>query len=103
MSVRVTLERSVIPGSQGEVTRLLRELLSKAVQYPGFQSGETVLGLFNPTSFLTITRWSNLSAWQAWEKEPERRRIVQRINALLQNEPVIRLWNEDADAPPPGA
>ncbi len=103
MSVQVTVERVAIPGVQREITSLLRELLSRAVQQSGFQSAETVVDIFSPTAFLTISRWTTLNAWQAWERTPDRLRIIERINALLQRPPTIRLWNEDPDAPPPAA
>ncbi len=99
MSVKVTVERTVIPGSQQEIAALLRLLLSRAIQFPGFQSGETVVGAFNPMTFLTVARFTSLTAWQEWERNPERLSIVERINAYLQRDPIVRLWSEDPDAP----
>lgn len=103
MSVRVTVERTVIPGAQREIAALLRTLLSKAIQFPGYQSGETMVGVFNPMTFLTIVRFTTLTTWQEWERNPERLKIVGEINTYLQGDPIIRLWNEDPDAPLAGA
>lgn len=103
MAVRLTVERRVIPGAQAEITKLLRELRSAAVRQPGFVSGETVVDAFNPLIFLTISTWTSMSAWERWDKSPERLAIVERINALLQAKPVTRLWVDDIDAPPAAA
>ena len=100
MSIRLTVERETIPGSQGQLKTLLLELLSKAVLHPGFISGETVVSAFNPAIFMTISTWSSIAAWERWEKSDERTQTIEKINTLLQVEPIIRLWLEDVDAPP---
>lgn len=100
MTVRLMVERKVIPGAQEELSELLRELRSRAVRQAGFISGETVVDLFNPQIFMTISNWASVGVWQRWEKNPDRLRIVKRINALLQSDPIIRIWNADAEGPP---
>lgn len=101
MSLIVTIERTVIPGSQRELTALLRELLAEAIKESDMQSAETVIDLRNPTTFLTITRWSSIAAWEKWEKNPDRLKTLRQVNRLLQGAPIFRYWNESADAPPP--
>lgn len=78
----------------------LRASPSKAVRRPGFLSGETVLDLFNPGIFMTVSRWTSLDAWEWWEKDAERQKIVRRINALLQSDPVVRLWQDEGEELP---
>jgi quinol monooxygenase YgiN len=100
MATKLTVERRVVPGNQDELADLLRELRSGAVRQPGFISGETVIDAFNPTIFMTISAWSGIGAWQEWERNPSRQAIVERINALLQGTPMVRVWVDSADAPP---
>ena len=100
MAVTLLVEREVIPGAQGQVTMLLRELRSAATLWPGFISGRSVVDAFNPTIFMTISHWSSMSVWENWEKNPRRTAIVDRIRAELQGEPIVRLWLDDEDAPP---
>ena len=99
MAVVLTVERGVIPGEQGEIKRLLRELRSKATSQPGFISGQTVVDAFNPTTLMTISYWSTIAAWEQWSKNPERTVITNRIDALLQGEVKERLWHYDEDTP----
>ena len=103
MAVTLLVEREVIPGAQGEVTILLRELRSAATLWPGFISGRSVVDAFNPTIFMTISHWSSMAVWESWEKNPRRTKIVDRIRAELQAEPTVRLWLDDEDAPPGAA
>ena len=100
MPLTLMVERDVTPASQGTMKELLRELRSGATRQPGFISGKTVVDAFSPTIFMTISIWSTIAAWEGWEKSPERARIIERINALLQGHPKARMWVDDEDAPP---
>ena len=84
MPVTLMVEREVIPGAQSEIKSLLRELRSKATRQPGFISGETVIDAFNPCSFLTVSVWSGMSAWEEWRENPERLEVTERIGDLIQ-------------------
>ena len=70
MALTLMVERDVIPGSQGPIKALLRELRSGAKRQPGFVSGQTVVDAFSPTIFMTISRWSSMAAWERWEEDP---------------------------------
>jgi quinol monooxygenase YgiN len=100
MATKLTVERKVVPGYQADLAELLRELRSGAVRRAGFISGETVVDAFNPTIFMTISSWASIGAWQEWERDPGRLAIVERINDLLQGNPVVRVWMDDVDGPP---
>ena len=100
MSVILTVERQIVPGAQGDITRLLRELRSAATRQPGFISGQTVIDPRSPTTFMTISEWFSIKAWETWENNPVRADIIGQIGALLQTAPRQRLWAHDEDAPP---
>ena len=102
MVLTLTVERDVVPGSQGPIKALLSQLRQGARRQPGFVSGQTVVDAFSPTIFMTISRWSSIAVWDLWEKDPERMVIVERIDALLQRKPTVRLWLDDEDAPAAG-
>ena len=102
MQITLMVEREVVPGAQGEITRLLRELRSGATRQLGFVSGQTMLDARNPAIFMTISIWSSMAAWEQWEKDPERMMIVDRINEVVQGHPKVRMWLHDEDAPPAG-
>ncbi len=99
MSLTLMVERKVVPGEQGALKSLLRELRSGATLQPGFISGRSVVDAFNPTIFMTISTWSSIAVWEDWESQPARRAIIDRINELVQGEPVVRMWLDDDDAP----
>ena len=53
---------------------------------------------FNPTIFMTISLWSSIASWEAWEKDSFRTTIVEQITELLQGKPSVQLWLDDEDA-----
>lgn len=100
MAIRLTVERKARVGQQEELSNLLHQLRSKAVLQSGFISGETVVDLWSPRIFMTISRWASVEAWQRWETNRERLSIIERINTLLEGKPVVRLWADGDDRPP---
>ncbi len=100
MSVILTVDRQIIPGAQGDITRLLRELRSAVTLQPGFISGQTIIDPRSPTSFMTISEWSSIKAWENWEASPVRATLIEQVSAYLQVDPTQRLWVHDEDAPP---
>ena len=103
MAVRITVERTVVPGEQHDVKEVLRELRSRSTRRPGFVSGVTMVDAHNPGIFLMISTWTSIGAWEAWEKSPERQEISDKLAPLLQGQPKVRMWLEDLDAPPGAA
>ena len=100
MTLTATVERVVVPGDQGEMKKLLRELRSGAMLRPDFVPGRSLVDARSPNILLTVGTWSSMGAWENWERSPERAAIISRINALLQKDPVVRLWLDEHDAPP---
>ena len=95
MQVTLMVERNVIPGEQEAVKELLRELRSHATHQPGFISGQSVVDVFSPTKVMTITMWTTMASWEAWENSPERISMTDRIAELIQAPPSLRLWGQE--------
>src|SRR5438093_73718 len=92
MAIAITVERTIMPEAHEEVTAILRELLAIAVRQPGYISGEMIVDATNPDVFLTISRWTSVTAWAKWENNPERVKPLERMNSLLLKKPIIRIW-----------
>ena len=99
MSLTVTVERHVVPGTQGDMKKLLRELRAGATRSGGLISGQSLVDARSPFILLTVSTWASIAVWESWEGNPERGEIIGQINQLLQGKPVIRLWLDEHDAP----
>jgi len=82
--VKVLMERTIRGQNVGEIVRLLRQLRVKAMQQPGYISGETLHGVDDPNYYLVISSWESLEQWQRWFHNPERQKLSAEIDQNLE-------------------
>lgn len=83
MAIKVIITRKVAQGKQKDLLPLLMELRTKAIAQKGYISGETLKGVSNPDEFLVISTWNSPEDWRAWEQNPERQKIQDKIDGVL--------------------
>ncbi|OGP88761.1 MAG: antibiotic biosynthesis monooxygenase [Deltaproteobacteria bacterium RBG_16_48_10] len=79
MAVRIIIDRKVKKGKESEFARMLRELRSKAIPSKGYISGETLRAQDDPYNYVVLSTWQSIEEWKAWEKNPERKKILAKI------------------------
>jgi heme-degrading monooxygenase HmoA len=82
MMIRVMIERRFKAGKETELENLLVELRSKAMAQPGYVSGETLRALDDPSLWVVLSTWLDVSLWKAWEASPERLEIEDKIACI---------------------
>ena len=83
MAVKILIKRTV-PAQKGrELIPLFRQMRSLATQQPGYISGETLKKLDQSNTFLVISTWQTSEDWEKWYQSPERKKILEKIDALL--------------------
>jgi quinol monooxygenase YgiN len=90
--IRVFIERQCKTEKEHSLGSLLHDLRAKSLHQPGYISGETLVGINDPTSFLVISTWTGLNTWKAWEDSQSRLEVVHLIAPLLTGEPVVRIY-----------
>ncbi|OGP71898.1 MAG: antibiotic biosynthesis monooxygenase [Deltaproteobacteria bacterium RBG_13_60_28] len=90
--VKVLLERTIKGQNVGEIVRLLRQMRVKAMQQPGYISGETLHAVDDPNLYLVISTWESLDHWQAWVQSPEHRKLQEEIDTYLQSPTAVRVF-----------
>lgn len=90
--IKVLMERTIKGGNVGEIARLLRMLRVKAMQQPGYISGETLHALDDPNHYLVISTWETIGAWEAWFSNPERRQIQAEVDRMLAEPTHMRVY-----------
>ncbi len=83
--VKVIMERNIRGKNVPEIVRLLRQMRVKAMQQPGYISGETLHSVDNPNFYVVISSWESLSHWKAWFDSPERKTLSEEIDKLLES------------------
>lgn len=83
MAIKIIIKRKVSKEKEAELVPLLMELRSIAVKQSGYISGETLRNADNPEDFIVISTWQSIEDWRAWLSSPERIKILEGIDALL--------------------
>jgi heme-degrading monooxygenase HmoA len=96
MATVVLIQRDVIAKDTEEVIDLLRQLRAKALNQPGYLTGETLFSPDKAGSHLVVSRWRSLSDWREWEANEERKVLETKMAALLVSPAVVSVY---VDAP----
>ena len=92
MTVVVTVERRMKPGSLREIHRLQAELWEIASRTPGYISWETVFSASDPDRFMTLSRWESIDHWWDWENNGERHDLFEKYSGILEVTRGPRVW-----------
>ena len=92
MTIRVLIERKIVPENEPALNNLLMKLRGKAMLAKGYISGETLRALDDPNEYLVISTWTSLKDWKKWEADQERQEIQSRIDRLLRAPSIQRVF-----------
>ena len=87
MAVKVLISRQIKEGALVDVLMALSQLRSKALQQPGYISGETLVGEDDPHLLVVISTWDDAASWRKWKEDPARWSAEQRIEPFLSQPP----------------
>jgi heme oxygenase (mycobilin-producing) len=90
--IKVLMERTIKGQQVKEIVRLLRMLRVKAMQQPGFITGETLHAIDDPNHYLVIGSWEKLEDWEAWFNNPERKELQADVDKFLEEPTKIRVY-----------
>jgi quinol monooxygenase YgiN len=80
--IRVMIERRFQAGKETELENLLVDLRSRGMAQPGYVSGETLRGLNDPSLWVVLSTWLDISLWKARQASPERHKIEDKIERI---------------------
>jgi len=92
MAIKVIITRKLAQGKEKDLLPLLMELRTRAMGQGGYISGETLKGVSDPDEFLVISTWNSLEDWRAWEANPERQKIQERIDGVLDEKTTAKAY-----------
>ena len=84
MIVKVIIDRKVSKKTEPELQSLLARLRNKAIEQPGYISGETLKSVSNPGETIVISTWLSLEHWNKWFKNPERIELQTTIDRVAE-------------------
>ena len=92
MAIKVIIIRKVAKDKQKDLLPLLMELRAMAMSQKGYISGETLKGISDPDEFMVISTWNSLEDWNAWDNNPAREEIQEKIDASLEEKTIAKAY-----------
>lgn len=92
MTIKVIITRRVPEGRLKDLSPLLIQLRSLALEQPAYVSGETLSRVDEPNELLVISCWSSLEGWKAWMNHKSRKIIQDKIDMLLGEETKYHIY-----------
>ncbi|MCU0820931.1 MAG: antibiotic biosynthesis monooxygenase [Spirochaetes bacterium] len=83
MIVKVIINRKASKENEPELQSLLAKLRNRAIEQPGYISGETLKSVDNPGETIVISTWLSVEHWNKWFKNPERIETQAVIDKML--------------------
>jgi len=104
MPAKILIKRRFKEGTLKQVSALLNEFRSGALNQPGYISGETLVKVDDQHELLVIGTWRKMQNWKNWKNNPKRKTFEDMLE-IYQKEPTIYeeyylglLHDEDSDA-----
>ena len=66
MIAKILIKRRFKPGNPPQIVALLNEIRSRAMNQPGYMSGETLVKNEYPNNMVIISTWRDMEDWHLW-------------------------------------
>ncbi len=83
MLVKVLITRRIKEGAEVDALVTLSSLRARAIDQPGYISGETLVGHDDPRKLVVISTWDDLEHWQRWKEDPARAEVESQLEGFL--------------------
>lgn len=75
MIAKILIKRRFKEGHEPQIVALLNEIRTRALNQPGYMSGETLVKSGYPNNMVVISSWQSLDDWYRWRDCEERRKF----------------------------
>jgi heme-degrading monooxygenase HmoA len=83
MAVKVFIKRYVKKGQTEAAVKLLTAVRSRALEQPGYISGETLVNHYDPGNIMVVSTWQTIDDWIRWQESDERAAKEDQLESLL--------------------
>ncbi len=84
--IRVIIERQIAQTLEDAYEIAAKNTLQKAIQAPGFISGESLKEVNNPNRRILLSTWRSVADWQRWVASEERKSVIAELAPILETE-----------------
>jgi len=84
--IRVIIERQIAPTLEEAYEIIAKKTLQKAIQAPGFISGESLKEVNHPNRRIILSTWKSTTDWHRWYSSNERKNMIAEFSPILESE-----------------
>ena len=93
MAVKVLINRLFIEDEIEDALPLLKELRIKAMDNPGYISGESLVNHYDPRNIMIISTWQTFDDWINWKESDEKESAEAKLEKFLQEPTKYEIYN----------
>jgi heme-degrading monooxygenase HmoA len=93
MAVKVFIKRHIKEGKVDDAYKLLNKIRSKAMNQPGYISGETLVNHYDYRSITVISTWQSVEDWIGWEESENRAANESELENLLEEPTKFEIYD----------
>ena len=75
MIAKILIKRRFKEGHAPQIVALLNEIRTRALNQPGYMSGETLVKNGYPNNMTVISTWQTMKDWYRWRDSEERKKF----------------------------
>lgn len=90
--VKVVIERHCKQGEETRLEGLLKDLRASCMRNLCYISGETLVEIDDPLTYITIGTWTRFEGWKAWQNCQERQELLQLVSVCIDDEPSVSVY-----------
>ena len=93
MAIKVLIRRHIKNGKTDAALDLLNKLRGRAMNQPGYISGETLVNHFDNRSLTVISTWQTIEEWISWQESDERAAIEANLESILEEAAKFEIYD----------
>jgi hypothetical protein len=90
--VKVVIERHCKLGNENRLEGFLKDLRVSCMRNLSYISGETLVDIDDPLTYITIGTWTRFEGWKAWQNCHERQELIQLVSVCTTDEPSVSVY-----------
>ncbi|PSF04969.1 antibiotic biosynthesis monooxygenase [Marinobacter fuscus] len=94
--IRVLIERHIAETLETAYEERARKVLQRAVNTPGFISGETLVDSHDPNHRITLANWRSEADWDRWYHSPDRKELMAELAPMMDRDEMITVLEQSA-------
>lgn len=84
MIAKILIKRRFKEGHTPQIVALLNEIRARALNQPGYMSGETLVKHGYPNNMVVISTWQSLQDWYQWRDSEDRQKFESMLEIYQQ-------------------